>query len=70
MTAWIDRLIELLTKLPFESGVAQSLIRLLRRLRAMISGGPFVDLYGCPNSKRTEKLQMQKRTYGREGKTR
>ncbi len=56
----LERLIELLSKIPFESRVVQSLVRFLTRLRAA-SNNPFVDLYGCPNSKRTERLQLKKR---------
>lgn len=56
----IDRLIELLSKIPFESRAVQTLVRFLRRRQAA-NDDPFIEHYGCPSSKRTEKLQLQKR---------
>lgn len=58
----IDGLIGLLSMIPFESRIVQLLMRLLRRLRA-VANDPFVDLYGCPCSDRTERLQLKKRKY-------
>ena len=58
----IDQLIELVKKLPFQGRFTDWIIQLLAAMTSVSGdGGDIVFHYGCPNSKRTKKLQLKKR---------
>jgi hypothetical protein len=60
---WLfNRLIELVKKLPFQGRFTEWLILWLGALNILFGGDDMFYHYGCPNSKRTKKLQLKKRS--------